>query len=99
MRFLPWHFSFFWRDRAFLESEWGERSKQYPLMQTRLTQEADLPPLEALLRDPREEVHGSLAAALWDSADDAEAVQRFSQLADEFPPVAGEGQEIRTSYG
>ena len=55
--------------------------------------------MEAVLRDPREEVHQRLAAALWDSEDDADAVRRFAEVAAEYPPAAIEGNEIKTSYG
>ncbi len=99
MRFLPWHLGFFWRYRPLPESLWGERARQYPLLQTRMEHEPDLPPLELLLRDPREQVHQRLADALWDSEDDADAVQRFSEVAAELPSVAAEGREIKTSHG
>jgi tRNA-dihydrouridine synthase 3 len=99
MRFLPWHLDFFWRYRPLPESQWMERAMEYPLMQTRMEQEADLPPLESLLRDPRGEVHKRLADALWDSEDDADAVQRFLRVATEFPPATDNGSAIKTSYG
>jgi len=99
MRFLPWHLGFFWRYRPLPSSQWAERSREYPLIQTRLEQETDLPPLEAVLRDPREEVHQRLAAALWDSEDDDDVVQRVAEVAAECPPVAIEADEIKTSYG
>lgn len=100
LRFLPWHLDFFWRYRPLPESEWAERAREYPLIQIRMEkEEEDLSPLEAVLRDPREEVHQQLAAALWDSRDDADAVQRFLDVATDYPPVAGAGHEIKTSYG
>lgn len=102
MRFLPWHFGFFWRYRPLPASQWLERAREYPLMQTRLEQEPDLPPLEAVLRDPRAEVHERLAAALWDSVDDSDAEQRVADVATAFPAVAIQGdevEEIRTSCG
>jgi tRNA-dihydrouridine synthase 3 len=99
MRFLPWHFSFFWRYRPLPSSAWAERARDYPLIQTRLEAELDLPPLEAVLRDPREEVHQRLAEALWDSADDSDAVMRVTDVAVDYPPVAIEGAEIKTSCG
>ena len=69
------------------------------MIQTRLEQEPNLPPLEAVLRDPREEVHKRLAEELWDSEDDADAVQRVGEVAAEFPSAAIEGDEIKTSHG
>ncbi|MHC4514162.1 MAG: tRNA-dihydrouridine synthase family protein [Planctomycetota bacterium] len=100
MRFLPWHLSFFWRYRPFPESGWAERARQYPLIQTRLEREPDLPALESVLRDPRQEVHQRLADALWESADDAEAAQRFLEVAVEFPtPATDGGSDIKTSCG
>lgn len=99
MRFLPWHLSFFWRYRPLPAVAWEARSLEYPLIQTRHEQETELPPLETLLRDPREEVHQELAAVLWECGSDAEAVARCEAVAGRFPPSEVEADEIKTSYG
>lgn len=99
MRFLPWHLGFFCRYRPLPESEWGDRARAHPLMQTRYEDPADLPVLERLLRDPREELHEKLADALWDSADDAALLERVNALAAEMPPISGDAGEVATAHG
>lgn len=99
MRFLPWHLGFFWRYRPLPESEFGEDSRQHPLMQTRYAGDADLPLLESVLRDPREEMHVRLADALWDADTDAAAVASFEAIGAEMPPMTEGGREIATSTG
>lgn len=105
MRFLPWHFAFFWRYRPLPESEFGEQALQHPLMQTRRGPEAEVELLEGVLRDPREEVHSRLAESLWDAATEAEAVEAAIRIGEETPPVTelpdtGRGApEIATSHG
>jgi tRNA-dihydrouridine synthase 3 len=99
MFFLPWHFSFFCRYRPLPEALWHARSREHPLMQTRMPDDADLPLLEQLLRDPREDVHARLADELWAAADEGDAVARFLRVAAEMPPVAGEAGEVATAHG
>ncbi|MCA8957984.1 MAG: tRNA-dihydrouridine synthase family protein [Planctomycetes bacterium] len=98
MRFLPWHLSFFWRYRPLPETEFG--GAEHPLMQTRQRFDADIPMLEQVLRDPREQVHRLLADALWDAADDAAAVGAALEIAERNPVEGPEQQdEIETSFG
>ena len=78
MRFLPWHMDFFCRYRPLPEEEWGGRALDQPLMQTRMPTGEDVPLLEAVLRDPRGEVHERLAAILWESETDAAAVESLT---------------------
>lgn len=99
MRFLPWHLDFFCRYRPLPEAQWSERSRAHPLMQTRYDEPPDLPVLETLLRDPRPALHERLAALLWESADDAELLERVTALAGEMPPAAGEAGEVLTAHG
>lgn len=81
MTFLPWHFSFFHRYRSLPEKDWGEACRQHPLLQTRFDdREANLLPLEQLLRRHEESVHQAIADLLWESADPADAVTRASEL-------------------
>ena len=99
MRFLPWHLGFFWRYRPLPESQYGEDSLSHPLMQTRYPAETGLPLLEQVLRDPRDEVHERLAAALWDTDDEAAAIEAFTKIGAEMPPATDGGREISTSTG
>lgn len=57
------------------------------------------PLLERVLRDGRETVHRRLADALWDAADEGDAVARFVRVDEELPPVAGEMDEVATAHG
>ena len=99
MRFLPWHLGFFCRYRPLPESEWLAASQQHPLLQTRMPAEPDLPLLEQLLRDPREEVHARLADALWEASSDDDAVARLTTIAASMPPVVDEAGEVATAHG
>lgn len=100
MRFLPWHLGFLCRYRPLSDERWVEASRQHPLIQTRMSDdEADLPVLERLLRDPRPELHGRLADLLWQATDAADAEQRALSLAVEMPPETGEADEVATAHG
>lgn len=80
LRFLPWHLNFFCRYRPFPESEFAERAREHPLIQTRLPAETGLPPLESLLRDTRPETHQRLGRELLASRSGEEAVERSLRL-------------------
>lgn len=100
MFFLPWHFGFFCRYRPMPEAEFVEKAREYPLIQTRVTDPADMPPLERVLRDSRETAHARIAGELWDAADAADGCARLSILAGELgTPDAGEPGEIPVSCG
>ena len=99
MRFLPWHLGFFWRYRPLPEAEYGEASREHPLLQTRQPREQGLDALERVLHDSRESVHQEIARVLWDARDDDEAVEACEALELETPPSTNEGDEIATSYG
>lgn len=99
MRFLPWHFGFFWRYRPLPEAEFAEQAREHPLMQTRNPHQEDLPLVEQVLRDPREEVHQRLADLMWAATSDAEAVAGVEAIGVELPPAADGGDEITTSHG
>jgi tRNA-dihydrouridine synthase 3 len=90
--FLPWHLDFLARYRPLPEQEYLAASRQHPLLQTRLLQGEDLPPLESLLRDGRAATHLSLAEALLDSASLDEALARAVALA-EAPRPPGDGAD------
>ena len=75
-------------------------SREHPLIQTRMSDdEADLPLLERLLRDPRKELHERLADALWSARDLDEAEAAALRLADEMPPEVGDAGEVATAHG
>ena len=100
MRFLPWHLGFFCRYRPLSGEQWMAASREHPLIQTRMPDdEADLPLLERLLRDPRKELHERLAHLLWDAADLDVAAAAALELADEMPPERGDAGEVATAHG
>ena len=98
--FLPWHFGFFCRWRPMPESIFEERARKYPLLQSRVDTDGELPPLERILRDTRAEVHQRLAGIFWDSPDVAAIQRALEQLAVELPPlVDAEAGEIEVAHG
>lgn len=99
MFFLPWHLGFFCRYRPLPEAQYREASRQHPLLQTRMSDPCDLPLLERVLRDPREEVHAAMAAAMWDAGDAGDLIERFLRIGQEHPPVAGEAGEVAVAHG
>ncbi|MCA8973784.1 MAG: tRNA-dihydrouridine synthase family protein [Planctomycetes bacterium] len=100
MRFLPWHLGFACRYRPLPRAIHEERSRRYPLMQSRSAEESgELSLSERLLRDPRPELHAELAELLWSAADAAEACDRAGRLAIAMPPVAGDPDEVATAHG
>jgi tRNA-dihydrouridine synthase 3 len=88
-RFLAWHLGFFCRYRPLPESQFLEASRAHPLLQTRLSEDGDLSPLERLLRDPREDVHVRLAGELEASSSGEDARERALRLAAELPSADG----------
>lgn len=72
--FLAWHMGFFHRYRPLPPEEWEERSREHPLLQTRLPEFPSEDPLDRLLSDPDAATHARIADALLQAADDAEAV-------------------------
>ncbi|MFO1076996.1 MAG: tRNA-dihydrouridine synthase family protein [Planctomycetota bacterium] len=100
MRFLPWHLGFFCRYRPLPQERFGEVARAHPLLQTRhADDERDLPPLEALLRDPRPALHEAMAAILWAAPDTAVATEQLLAHARENPPVRGDAEEVATAHG
>jgi tRNA-dihydrouridine synthase 3 len=88
LRFLLWHLSFFCRYRPLPEAEYLERARVHPLLQTRWANPPDLDPLEALLRDPRPDVHERLACELAESRSEEEVQDRSRRLAAVVQPPA-----------
>jgi tRNA-dihydrouridine synthase 3 len=86
--FLPWHMGFFCRYRPLPESAFAGRAAEHPLIHTRHPLGDGLEPLEALLRDPRRDVHERFAAALLDAGGFDEARERAEALAGCLPPHA-----------
>lgn len=72
--FLTWHLGFFHRYRPLPPEEWLERSREHPLLQTRLPDFPSQDPLDLLLASAEPDVHARIADALLQARDDAEAV-------------------------
>jgi tRNA-dihydrouridine synthase 3 len=79
--FLPWHLNFFCRYRPLPEAEFEERSREHPLLQSRLPLSEAFSPLERLLGDARPETHGRFAGELIESGSREEAFDRTQRLA------------------
>ncbi|KAI8466352.1 MAG: dihydrouridine synthase-domain-containing protein [Monoraphidium minutum] len=87
--FLPWHFAWFHRYRAFPSETYSEASRQHPLIATRIDladplvgeTEEGLPLLERLLRSDHEAAHLAIADAIWDATSDADAAAALERLA------------------
>jgi len=90
LNFLPWHLDFFSRYRPLPEAEFAERALQGPLIHQRRDVGEGLEPLEALLRDPRPQTHGSLAELLVAASDETEARENAEALAARVPAAEGE---------
>jgi tRNA-dihydrouridine synthase 3 len=99
MRFLPWHLDFFARFRPLPEAEFGARSREHPLMQTRLEALTDPSPVERLLADARTDVHARIADLLWDAADADAARARLEELAVDSPAGELSYHEVATAHG
>jgi tRNA-dihydrouridine synthase 3 len=97
--FLPWHMDFFCRYRPLPEEEFGAQSREHPLIQTRHPIGEGLAPLEALLRDPRPEVHARLSEALLDSTSSEEASSRAAALALALPPPSVRADDAEAAHG
>jgi tRNA-dihydrouridine synthase 3 len=80
LRFLTWHLNFLCRYQAFPEEEFGARSREHPLLQTRMALDVASSPLEALLRDSRAETHAALAGLVIESRDRDEGLARALDL-------------------
>jgi len=85
LHFLPWHLGFFCRYRALPEAVFGARSREHPLIQTRLPDDEERSPLDALLSDPRVEVHDAFAGELLAAASLGDTVGRALDLAGRLP--------------
>lgn len=80
--FLPWHFDFFVRYQSLPEAEFGAVSQERPLIHDRVKQPDDAPPLEVLMSSRHSDAHELIAAVLWDSDSDADAVTKLATLAE-----------------
>jgi tRNA-dihydrouridine synthase 3 len=85
LHFLPWHLGFFCRYRALPEAVFEARSREHPLIQTRLPDDEGRSPLDALLSDPRVEVHDAFAGELLAAASLGDTVGRALDLAGRLP--------------
>jgi tRNA-dihydrouridine synthase 3 len=89
--FLPWHLDFFSRYRPLPEEEYLEPSRAHPLLQTRLSLDPEASGLEALLADPRAEVHARIASALLAAGSQAEVQERLLALSSNLEPGVAAG--------
>uniref|UniRef100_A0A7S2XSJ4 Uncharacterized protein n=1 Tax=Attheya septentrionalis TaxID=420275 RepID=A0A7S2XSJ4_9STRA len=80
--FLPWHFQFLSRYMPLPENEYGSLSLESPLIQNRILRPTDISPLESLLSHRSEDTHMLIAAALWESESNADAVTKLNTLAE-----------------
>jgi tRNA-dihydrouridine synthase 3 len=94
--FLPWHLNFFCRYRPLPEAEFEERSREHPLLQSRLPLPDLSSPLERLLGDARPETHERLAGELIGSASREEAFDRAQRLAAALP-FNGTDEELKVA--
>ncbi len=94
--FLPWHLNFFCRYRPLPEAEFEERSREHPLLQSRLPLPDLSSPLERLLGDARPETHERLAGELIGSASREEAFGRAQRLAAALP-FNGTDEELKVA--
>ena len=81
LRFLPWHLGFFCRYRPLPEDAFLERSREHPLLQSRLSLAEGATALERLLADPRPETHELFARELLESTSREEALDRAGRIA------------------
>lgn len=91
MRFLPWHFGFFCRYRPLPAEAYEAASREHPLMHLRETTDAGASPLEQLLRNGQEDVHGRIADTLWGAETVEAAVAALAELAVDLPEPAADG--------
>lgn len=85
MRFLPWHINFFCRYRPLPEGVYKGRSREHPLLQSRLDPVDSPEPLDRLLADTRPEVHQAMAEDLLDSTSGDDAGERLRTRAQTVP--------------
>ena len=97
LRFLPWHLNFFCRYRPLPEEVYGERSRQHPLLQSRLDASLSSSPLEALLADSRKETHEALARELLTAPSCEEALAAALRLQSTLPAADERDLQIAAS--
>jgi tRNA-dihydrouridine synthase 3 len=88
--FLSWHLNFFCRYQPLPESEFAERAREHPLIQTRLPRAEPASPLERLLNDSRSETHQLLSRELLEAQSREEGRERALRLQGTLPPEASE---------
>ena len=80
--FLPWHFEFFCRYAYHPKDEFESLSIDKPLIQNRVTMSSALSPIELLLANRSPDAHNLIAAELWESNSNTDAIKRLSRLAE-----------------
>jgi len=93
--FLPWHFDFFNRYYPHNDDDEEHLSLDGPLIQSRwdIPDETLLSPLEKLMTNRCNDAHNLIAAALWESESDADAIQKLIAIAEghEFQQITRTG--------
>jgi tRNA-dihydrouridine synthase 3 len=92
--FLPWHLGFFARYRPLPEAQFAEAALAHPLIHVRHPLGEELAPLEALLRDPREETHARLADSMLDASGVGDLRERAERLALELGPPSDAAAQL-----
>jgi tRNA-dihydrouridine synthase 3 len=82
LQFLPWHLNFFCRYRPLPDAEFEARSREHPLLQSRIALPGNALALECLLADARPETHARFAAELIEASTREEATFRAARLAE-----------------
>jgi len=94
--FLPWHFEFFARYIPYPEETYNDKVKKGPLIQNRVTYPDNMSPLELLMSNRCKDSHNLIAAALWESYSDTDAINRLNIIAEghEFQKILLLGNDI-----
>ena len=91
--FLPWHFEFFCRYVHHPEEEFESLSREKPLIQNRVAMSSSMTPIESLLTNRSTDAHNLIAAELWESDSNTDAINRLHRLAEsnEIKQIVAQG--------
>uniref|UniRef100_A0A7S0C769 tRNA-dihydrouridine(47) synthase [NAD(P)(+)] n=1 Tax=Proboscia inermis TaxID=420281 RepID=A0A7S0C769_9STRA len=97
--FLPWHFDFLSRYVPYPESEYGARSIERPLLQSRFGESTDgMTPLEILMANRCSDAHDIVASILWESDSNMDAVHKLTAFAEshDFNEIVMNGSAVNS---
>ena len=91
--FLPWHFEFLSRYKAYPEEEYSQDSIAQPLIQKRIIVPDDMDPIEILLENRCSDAHDRIASILWDADTHVDAYSKLCSYAEsnEFATILQTG--------